>query len=256
MARISVFVITKNEEARIKRCLESVSWADELVVVDSGSTDGTERACLEFTDRFIYNDWVNSNRQKQFALEQCSYDWVLSIDADEVVSLEMRRAIKELLSGKPSKVGYKVLRRNYYRERLVDFGVMHSKPELRLFRRDAGRFAPRAVHDKVVLDGPSGQIGGYLEHYNITSLSLWVEKNIRYGKVSAEDDFARGKRVTWRHFAALPSLFLRRYFLWKGILHGVLGFYFSAMPVFFRLHQYSIMWELQQNTKAKDSDGI
>jgi glycosyltransferase involved in cell wall biosynthesis len=231
--------------------LESVAWADEIVVVDSGSTDGTESVCREFTERFIYHEWESSNRQKQFALEQCKCPWVLSIDADEVVSPGMRKSIESLLSGEPQCRGYKILRRNYYKDILLDFGAMHAKPELRMFRRDSGKFADRAVHDKVIIDGKVGWLKGYIEHYNISELAEWVEKNVRYARLSGEDDVAKGRRVTWRHFCGLPALFLRRYILWRGFLHGVLGLFFSAMPVYFRLLQYSVMWEKQKEAERR-----
>lgn len=230
----------------IRRCLESVAWADEIVVVDSGSADSTEEICEGFTDRFMFHEWEGSNRQKQFALEQCSNDWVLSIDADEVVSPALAKNIQALMTSGPRYVGYKILRRNYYKDEPVDFGAMHSKPELRLFHRGHGRFAERLVHDKVLLDGPYGWVKGYLEHYNLSSISEWVQKNVRYAILSAEDDVARGKRVGFRHFAGLPGLFLRRYILWRGFLHGVPGLVFSAMPTYFRFIQYSTMWELQK----------
>jgi glycosyltransferase involved in cell wall biosynthesis len=239
-------VITKNEEEGIRRCLESVRWADEIVVVDSGSTDGTEKICREFTDRFIYHEWPGSNRQKQFAMEQCSNLWVLSIDADEVVSPSLRASIESLLAGGPKCSGYKMLRRNYYKDKPLYHGAMVPKPELRLFRRDKARFIDRLIHDKVILDGPCGKVGGYLEHYNITDLYEWIEKNTLYARRGAEDDFARGKRIGFRHFVGVLNLFLRRYVLLGGFLHGVSGIVFSVMPAYFRLLHYCIMWEMQK----------
>ena len=247
--KLSVFIIVKNEEDGIRRCLESVAWADEIIIVDSGSTDATESICREFTDSFIFHEWESSNRQKQFAMDQCSNLWALSVDADEVVSPELRKSIENMLSGDSKCSGYKFLRRNYYKDIPLNFGAMHPKPELRLFRRDQARFKSGAVHDKIILDGPRGWLKGYLEHYNITDMAEWVEKNVRYARLSAEDDFARGKRVTWRHFAGLLFLFLRRYILWRGFLHGRLGLFFSAMPVFFRLHQYTLTRELQEASR-------
>lgn len=246
MERVSVFIITKNEEKDIRRCLESVAWADEIVVVDSGSKDATGDICREMGARFIFHEWENSNRQKQFALESCLNPWVLSIDADEVVSPEMRDSVKTLLSGKPKCDGYKVLRRNYYRDRPLYFAAMHPKPELRLFRRDRGRFIDRAVHDKVILDGRCGWVDGYLEHFNIVELAEWVQKNVGYARLCAEDDIRRGKPVGLRQFSSLCSMFFTRYILCRGCLHGVLGLFFSAMPVYFRMLQYSIMWEMQK----------
>lgn len=224
-----------------------MAWADEIIVVDSGSADRTEDVCRKFTDKFIYNKWPGSNRQKQFAADQCSNLWVLSIDADEVVSPELSKNIQSLLGKRPKHDVYKMLRRNYYKDRPVEFGAMHPKPEVRLFRRDRARFIDRMTHDKLVYEGPCGCVKGYLEHYNITELKEWYEKNLRYAAACAEDDFLRGKRIGFRHFAGLPNLFFRRYILWRGFMHGVLGLVFSAMPVFFRLAQYSIMWELQNS---------
>lgn len=169
------------------------------------------------------------------------------IDTDEVVSPELAKNIQSLLKSGPKHDAYRMLRRNYYKDRPVEFGVMHPKPEVRLFRRDRVRFIERVVHAKLIYEGRCGWVKGYLEHYNITELKEWYEKNLRYAIACAEDDFARGKQVGFRHFAGLPGLFLRRYIIWRGFMHGVLGLVFSAMPVFFRLVQYSIMWELQNS---------
>lgn len=177
------------------------------------------------------------------------------IDADEVVSPELAKSIKDLLESEPEFDTYRVLRRNYYKDNPAEFGVMHPKPEVRLFRRDCARFIDRMAHAKIVCNGKCGRVKGYLEHYNITNLKEWYEKNLRYARICAEDDIARGKQVGFRHFAGLPVLFLRRYIFWRGFMHGVPGLVFSAMPVFFRLVQYSIMWELQNNKRADIASG-
>ncbi|MEN6521665.1 MAG: glycosyltransferase family 2 protein [Armatimonadota bacterium] len=251
MEKLSVIIITKNEENCIRECLESVKWADEIVVVDSGSTDKTEEICREYTDKFFYNEWPGSNRQRQLAADKCSNLWTIFIDSDEAVSPELAKNIQSLLKTEPKCDVYKVLRRNYYRDRPAEYGVMHPKPEIRLFRRDRVKFIDRSTHAKLVYSGKSGSVKGYLEHYNITELKEWYEKNLRYARACAEDDFTKGKRVGFRHFAGLPNLFFRRYILWRGFLHGVPGLVFSAMPVFFRLVHYSIMWELQSNSRGE-----
>lgn len=247
--KLSVFVITKNEEEDIRQCLESVAWADEIVVVDSGSTDATEEIVREFTDKFIYNEWPGSNKQKQFALEQCSHNWVLSVDADEVVSPRLRKSIASLLSANPKCAGYKMLRRNYYKDKPICYGSMVPKPELRLFRKDMGHFIDRLIHDKVILSGRCGWVKGYLEHYNITDISEWIEKNTRYAILAARDDAANGKMVSIGHFIGVLNLFIRRYILLGGFLHGVSGLIFSVMPAYFRFLQYCIMWEIQKESK-------
>lgn len=254
--KLSVFIITKNEEQDIRRCIESVTWADEIIVVDSGSTDTTESICREYTDKFIYNEWPGSNKQKQFALEQCSNLWVLSVDADEVVSPELRDSITSTLVAGPKHEGYKMLRRNYYKDKPLYFGSMVPKPEFRLFRKDRGKFVDRLIHDKVILDGRCGWVKGYLEHYNIDSLAEWVEKNTTYAIRSAKDDYEQGKRAGIGHFFGVLNLFLRRYILLGGFLHGVPGLMFSVMPAYFRLLQYCIMWEMQKEAgQSKKKSG-
>ena len=244
MEELSVFVITKNEEHCIARCLESVSWAEEIIVVDSGSTDRTQEIAESLGARFVFHEWENSNRQKQYALSLCTKAWALCLDADEAVSAELRQSIRQVLANPPPFAGYKMLRRNYYRDRPLDYGAFRPKPELRLFRRDKGEFVDRVVHDKVILDGPCGKLRGYLEHYNIEILAEWIAKNLRYAQLSAQEMHRRGKHATLASVMSPWWIFLRRYFFRKGIFHGIPGFIFSFLPAVFGFVTQFLLWEM------------
>jgi glycosyltransferase involved in cell wall biosynthesis len=251
MERLSAIIITKNEEGCIGPCLESVKWADQIVVVDSGSSDRTMDICREYTDCVIYNEWPGSNRQKNFALSHAVNPWILCIDADEAVSPKLRQSIEKAIASDPPYAGYKMLRRNYYRDTPFEFGAFYPKPELRLFRRDKGKFIDRLVHDKVILDGKCGKLDGYLEHYNITDLAEWIEKNVRYAALSAQGDLSKGRRVTLWDFISPFGHFLRRYIFRKGFLHGIPGLVFSLLPACFRVLTCAMVWDGQEKARRE-----
>jgi len=249
--KVSACIITKDGEDSIRQCLESVRWADEIIVVDSGSTDATESICREFADRFIFHEWEGYAGQRTFALTQCSHPWAFMIDDDETVSPELQASIREELSA-PGFDAYKVLRRNYFRGNPVDYAAMRPKPQIRLFRKECLSWIDRRVHEKPVLSGRCGWLKGYLNHYAVSDLSEWIEKNTRYAKLAAEYDASCGRRIGFWHFAGLPLHFLRRYLLRGGFLHGIPGLLFSALPAYFRFIEYSEAWDMQQADLRED----
>src|SRR5256885_2889130 len=158
---VSAVVVTLNEEERLRACLESLTWADELVVVDAESSDKTGQIAREFTDRVWVRPWPGFAAQKNFALEQATSDWILSVDADEEVSPELREEIRAVL-GRPGEGadGYRVPRRNIFWGRWVRHGGLYPDWQLRFFRRGRGRFVDQAVHESVEVTGTVGPLGG------------------------------------------------------------------------------------------------
>ena len=183
MNQVSVIVITHNEEANLARCLDSVKpFAAEIVIVDSGSSDGTRAIAARYTDRVLVEPWRGYGPQKQFALEQARCPWVFSIDADEQVSPELALEITALDG---SRDGYHVPRVVWYLNRWIRHGVWVPDLVLRLFRRDRARFTLDAVHERVVLPGGVGRLRGALRHYSYRDIAHHVAKLTEMASLAA-----------------------------------------------------------------------
>lgn len=244
---VSVTIITFNEEQNIGRALESVQWADEIVVVDSGSSDRTLEIARTYTDKVYVYDWPGYAAQKQRAVELASHDWVLSIDADEVVTPELKQEILRVLEH-PASDGYYISRLNYY----LGYPIYHSgwapDYQLRLFRKDKGRWRGAYVHESLHLDGVAGYLKSQLEHYSIQSLSAHHQRLDRYTTLAAEEIYSRGKSVGYGDLLLRPvATFLRNYVFKLGFLDGMAGLvvcYFSAYYVFLK---FAKCWELSRS---------
>ncbi|MCK4870346.1 MAG: glycosyltransferase family 2 protein [Gammaproteobacteria bacterium] len=225
MHTLSVTIITKNEEDVIRDCLESVKWADEIVVLDSGSTDATVAICREYTDKVFSTDWPGFGCQKNRALGRATSDWVLSIDADERVSDGLREQIEAVLQHSGEMIAYRVLRSNNYLGKRLRFtsGWVNEKI-LRLIKKGCGKFSDDLVHEKLEAQGPVGLLKGQLWHYSYHSLDDVLSKINLYSTASAETYFARGKRCGMgKVLTASIWAFIRLYFLGRGFLDGKEG---------------------------------
>lgn len=230
---LSVIVITLNEAHDIEACLESVrALADEVVVVDSGSTDGTPEICERLGARVVRADWPGFGAQKNRALALATKPWVLSLDADERVTPELRAAIEAVLHGerRDACAAYALLRRSQFCGRWVAHSGWSADWVLRLFRRDAGRFSDDAVHERVLVDGSVGRLDGWLLHYSYRSRDEVDAKTLSYARAGAQMMLARGKQA-----GALSPLthgafaFLRTFVLHAGILDGKTGLAIARM---------------------------
>ena len=170
MTRLSVCLITANEEERLRPCLESVAWADEVVVVDAESTDKTALVAREFTDHVHVRPWPGFAAQKNFGLDQATGDWILSVDADERVTPELRARIEAVLRADGPADGYSVPRKNIFWGRWVRHGRLYPDWQLRLFRRGRGRFADREVHESVRVEGRVARLDAPLLHVSYRCL--------------------------------------------------------------------------------------
>src|SRR4029453_1517667 len=223
---LSVVVVTLDEEERIRACLESVAWADEVIVVDAESRDKTATIARELTDHVFVRPWPGFAAQKNFGIEQAHGEWILSLDADEVVSPALREEIEATLAGGGGHEGYSVPRRNVFWDRWVRHGGLYPDWQLRLFRRGRGRFVVRAVHESVVVDGAVGRLRGHLEHRSYRDVADFLQRTDRYTTLAAEDWLASGRGA--RPFADLVVRPLGRFFgmyVWRGgFLDGWRGF--------------------------------
>lgn len=241
--RLSVVVVTKDEEQRLRRCLESVAWADELVVVDAESCDKTLEIAREFTDRVWSRPWPGFAAQKNFALAQATGDWILSLDADEEVSAELREEIPRILVG-GDRTGYRVSRRNVVWGRWIRHGGLYPDWQLRLFRRGRGRFVERAVHESIVVDGDVGRLRGPLVHRSYEDVSDFVIRADRYSTLAAEEWSQSGRPVRLTDLVLAPAgRFLSMYVVRAGFLDGWRGFLLAVLYAYYVFIRSAKAWE-------------
>jgi glycosyltransferase involved in cell wall biosynthesis len=241
-----VAVVTLNEEDRLRPCLESVAWADEIVVVDAESQDKTVQIAREFTDHVVVRPWPGFAAQKNFALERASGDWVLALDADETVSPELRVEIEAILAGRgPAADAFAVPRRNLFWGRWVRRGGLYPDWQVRLLRRGRGRFVARAVHESVAVDGPVARLTGHLEHRSYRDVGDFVARADRYSTLAAEDWVRSGRPVRPLHDLTLRPLgrFLGMYVARRGFLDGWRGFLLAALYAYYVLMRSAKAWE-------------
>lgn len=242
---LSVVVVTLNEEERIRACLESVAWADEVIVVDAESHDKTAAIARELTDHVFVRPWPGFAAQKNFGIDQAHGEWILSLDADEVVSPALREEIQAEVAGGGRHQGYSVPRRNVFWDRWVRHGGLYPDWQLRLFRRGRGRFVARAVHESVVVDGSVGRLRGHLEHRSYRDVADFLERTDRYTTLAADDWLAGGRGT--RPFADLVVRPLGRFlgmYVWRGgFLDGWRGFLLAVLYGYYVFMRSAKIWE-------------
>ncbi len=224
---LSVILITKNEQDNIERCLRSVSWADEIIVVDSGSTDDTIKICKQYTDKItITDDWPGFGQQKSRALEQASGEWVLSLDADEVVSSELKIAIERAIKQSPYD-GFALARKTVFYGKVVRYADALTYP-VRLFRRTQGQFDKKPVHEKIMITGSIGKLHQPLYHYSFKDIHHLIAKMNQYSSLLANDACQQGRTSSlWRASLGGLWMFLRTYLFRLGFLDGRPGLVLS-----------------------------
>jgi glycosyltransferase involved in cell wall biosynthesis len=244
-ARLSVVVVTQNEEERIRACLESASWADELIVVDAESSDKTATVARELTDHVFVRPWPGFAAQKNFGLEQARGDWILSLDADELVSIPLRQEIAAILAGGGEHAGYAIPRRNVFWGRWIRHGGLYPDWQLRLLRRGRGRFTERTVHESVTVDGSVGRLSGHLEHRSYRDVADFLERADRYSTLAAAEWLAAGRRSRpLTDLVVRPAgRFLTMYVARAGFLDGWRGFLLAVLYAYYVLMRSAKVWE-------------
>ena len=229
MDKLSVIIITKNEAENIRACLESVQWADEIIVVDSGSVDATVEICRELGAQVHQHDWPGFGMQKNRALSYATHEWVFSIDADERVTVELKDQLINAMK-KDSKDGFYVPRLSQFCGHFIRHSGWYPDYVLRLFKRTKGRFSDDMVHERVVLEGIAGRLTSPLLHYSYLNKTDVRRKTEQYAKAGALQMLKKGKTAT---FADAPLragwAFIRTYFLRLGFLDGIAGFNVAMM---------------------------
>lgn len=246
---LSVAIITLNAASQLEACLQSVRFADEVVVVDSGSTDGTRALAERHGARVIHQDWLGFGPQKQFAVDAARHDWVLCLDADERVSPALQAAIENALEN-PSTAAFRFPRCNRFLGRYLRHGEGYPDWSLRLFDRRQAHWSNDAVHEKVETNGRVADLNGDLQHDSAESLATYLAKQNRYTTLAAEMALAAGKRASVGRIAFSPLVrFVKFYFIRQGFRDGLPGLIHIAIGCFNSFMKYSKMLE-RQNSDA------
>jgi len=228
--------------------LESVKWSDEIVVVDSFSSDKTVDIAREYTSRVFQNKWSNFSQQKNLALGKASSQWVLNIDADERVTPELKKEILTIINSEfQSFDGYYIPRKNHYMGMWIRHCGWYPDYKLRLFRRGKGRFNERIVHESVVVEGRKGYLKSYLSHNSYKDLSDHLSRIDRFSSLAAQEMFKDGKKAGVFDLLFRPlTRFIKMYLLKKGYLDGIYGLVVSIMGSFYVFTKYLKLWELSR----------
>jgi glycosyltransferase involved in cell wall biosynthesis len=249
--KVSATIITQNEADNIRDACESVSWADEILVVDSDSTDDTRRIAADCGARVIINPWPGFAKQKQFAVDSAAHDWIFSLDADERVSPELRASIGELPARNQDELaaGYRVARRAFYMGRWIRGGGWYPDYQLRLFNRKSGHWGERVIHESVTMNTGTRieTLRGDLLHYSMRDAShhrRMIEE--RYAPLGAEQMLREGKRTSGLQSSfAGPAAFIRSFILKGGFRDGQAGWMIAKMAAYHASLKHSLLNELQ-----------
>ncbi len=252
MEKLSVIVVTFNEELNIERCLKSVQWADEIIVVDAFSSDRTVELCRTLNAKVFQRTWDGYAPQKQYALSLASHRWVLLVDADEEVPEGLRKEIRETISLSPMFNGYQIARKSFFLGAWMKNGGWYPGFQLRLFLRSEAFISQRPVHEGVEIRGSVGRLDNALNHYTYHSLSQYLEKMNDYTSLDVMNKLSevRPENVRWYNFIINPaSVFFRMYFGLTGFKDGFRGFLLAVYSSFYKLLLCAKTWEYQSAAK-------
>jgi glycosyltransferase involved in cell wall biosynthesis len=249
---VTVTVITLNESANLAAALDSVRWADEIVVVDSQSTDETVAIAQRYTDRVIVRPWPGYVDQKNFAAAQATHDWIFSLDADERVTPELAEEIKAILAAGPVCPGYRVPRMSYYLGRWIRSTDWYPDYQLRLYDRRRGRWVGRSVHEGVQADGEVGRLRSDLQHYPYPDVSHHLKTIDEYSTLAARQMFEDGRRIGGLGILLHGyGAWLRNYILRGGFRDGIVGFLVSGFNAAYVALKYVKLWEMQKKSDTR-----
>jgi len=248
--KISCIMITFNEEDNLHSSLESVSWCDEIIVVDSGSTDKTLDICKEFNCKIYHNDFIGYGEQKRFAVLKASNDWVLNIDADEFVSEDLRKEITNIvLTDKPNVKGYFIPRSLIFLGKQFKYGRESKEYYLRLFNKNFGNFSSVKVHEKVELKGITQKLKGRLLHYSYKNIDQYFKKFNLYTSEAAVTLLKKGSKGRSVPIIILgfPVYFIKNYFIYRNFMNGIPGFLWSLFSSLYPVIKYFKLWSLRNS---------
>jgi len=242
---VTATIITLNEAANIDACLASVAWADEMLVVDSGSSDRTVELAHSRGARVIVREWPGYAAQKNFAASEASHDWIVSVDADERVTPELAAEIRQVLSSEPAHAGFRVPRVTWHLDRWIRTTDWYPDYQLRLYDRRRADWPPRLVHESVRANGSVGQLQHELQHFAYRDIAHHHETMNRYTTLAAQQMHADGRHAGIVDLALHPpAAFFRNYILKRGFTDGVPGFVISRMNAQYVFLKFAKLWAL------------
>ena len=264
MPKLSVTIITLDEADHIAAAIDSAAWADEVIVVDSGSRDGTPALARAKGVRVEHRDWSGWIDQKNFAASLASNDWIFSLDADERITPALATELRELLQNEPASRGYRVPRVTFHLGRWIRTTDFSPDFQTRLYDRRAARWRGKYVHESVSVDGPVGQLRQELEHYSYRDLRDHLDRINAYSTLAARQMYEGGRRASVIDLLVHPpAAFLRNYLLRRGFVDGGVGLTLSAVNAYSVFLKFAKLWEMQQNPttqiptpKSQLADGI
>jgi len=252
--KLSVTVITKNEAADLEAALASVAWADEIVVVDSQSTDDTVAIARKHTDRVVIREWPGYIDQKNYAASIASHDWILSLDADERVTPELANEITALMAGAPREAAFRIPRVTWHLGQWIRTTDWYPDYQLRLYDRRSAQWTGKYVHEAVTVRGETGQLRGDLQHYAYRDIADHLETIDRYTTYAAKQMHEAGRRAGVVDLVVHPPLaFLRNYIVRGGIRDGAAGFIISRLNAYYVFLKFAKLWELQRTLNSRGS---
>lgn len=256
---ISAFIVCCNEEKQIRRCLASVAWCDEIVIVDSGSKDSTLSIAAEYTNKVFNRPWSGYVEQKTYALGLCSSDWILNLDADEEVSPELKDEILGLLARDRAKEvvlnGFQLSRVVYYLHRWWRKGGWYPEYRLRLCRRSETSWGGEDPHEKAIVNGPTSRLNGELRHYTYEDIAYQVGRVNALSSNAAVTLFRRGARPRAKDIIVRPLIrFLKFYVSKGGYREGLAGFVVAWLEATQVLLKYAKLWEYSLEHPVKETD--
>ncbi|MEW6377861.1 MAG: glycosyltransferase family 2 protein [Thermodesulfobacteriota bacterium] len=251
---VSVYVLTYNNRRTIERCLKSLAWAEELVIVDSFSTDETFDICKRYTDKAYQVAWKGHRDQYQYAAGLTTHNWIMFVDADEEVPPELAEEVRIALDGGSRFDGYIAYRRTYYLGRWIRFGGWYPDCEIRLYRKDRGRWEG-GLHAKVVVDGKVGSLKNEYLHYTYRDISDQIQTIDKYSRIAAEDMDQRGEKFSLFKLLFHPLFrFIKEYLFKSGFRDGLPGLIIIVSTMFYVFIKYAKLWEISIS-KKEDKDG-
>jgi glycosyltransferase involved in cell wall biosynthesis len=257
VAKLTATVIALNEEANLDDALRSVAWADEVIVVDSGSTDATVAIARRHGARVETRAWNGYSAQKNYAASLASHDWILSIDADERVPRELAAEIRTLIDAGPDRPGYRVPRVTWYLGRWIRGTDWYPDYQLRLYDRRAGEWNGRRVHESVALREAPGRLRHELQHYAYRDVSHHLATIDRYTTLAAEQWQAEGRRVSLAGLLIHPAAaFLRNYVLRRGFTQGAPGLIVSILNSYYVFLKLAKLYELSRASRPAASAAV
>ncbi len=248
---LSVTIICKDEEKNIRECLESVKWADEIIVVDSFSTDKTTEIAKQYTDKIYQEEWKGYARQREYALSKVSKEWVFPIDADERCTPELRDEIISVIKSQSKFAGYRIPRKSFFLGKWVRHCGWYPGYQTRLFLKGKAEVTDRLVHEGYEIEGGTGFLRNDILHYTVNSISDYAKRVNQYSSLQAVEK-ANKKRIKLYDILFRPfASFIQSFFFKKGFLDGITGLMVTNFDVITNMLTYMKAWEIQNKKEEK-----